>query len=271
MANPGVAADVVRVGEVELEMFVRGASSAPPLLMLHDLDYLNGVDYPFIAELSNHWRVLSPSHPGFGGSSLPNHFDAIDDLAYVYLDLLRQVGPAHLMGLGFGGWIAAEIAIRCTADLRSLVLVDALGIKVGERTSVDIKDMFVVSPSELVKLSWHDATLGEAEMPLPTARWDEDTLTTLLNNRRTAALVGWNPFMHSPKLRRRLARINLPTLVIWGESDGVVSPSYGRAYANSLPDARFEIINEAGHYPYLERSPDFVKVVESFLAGVSRV
>ena len=251
-------------------MFARGPSSAQPLLLLHDLDYLNGVDYPFISSLSTQWRVLSPSHPGFGGSKLPNGFDAIDDLAYVYLDLLRQVGPTHVMGFGFGGWIAAEVAIRCTADISSLVLVDALGIKVGERTSADIKDMFVVSPAELVKLSWHDPSLGEKQMPVPTARWDEDTLTTLLNNRRTAALVGWNPFMHSPKLRRRLARINRPSLVVWGGSDGVVSPSYGRAYANSIPNARFELIAEAGHYPYLERPSEFVSVVEGFLAGVKR-
>lgn len=251
-------------------MFARGPASAPPLLILHDLDYLNGVGYPFASALSDHWRVLSPSHPGFGGSSLPSHFDAIDDLAYVYLDLLRQIGPAHLMGFGFGGWIAAEMAVRCTAEIMSLVLVDALGIKVSERTSADIKDMFVASPTELVKLSWHDPALGESEMPLPTARWDEDTLTTLLTNRRTAALVGWNPFMHSSKLRRRLSRINKPSLVVWGESDGIVSPSYGRAYANSIPEARLEIIQQAGHYPYLERPSEFVSVVEPFLSGASR-
>ena len=260
----------MRVGEVELEVFARGPSSAPRLLLLHDLDYLNAVDYPFISALSDRWRVLSPSHPGFGDSSLPNHFDAIDDLAYVYLDLLRQVGPAHVMGCGFGGWIAAEVAVRCTAEIDSLVLVDALGIKVGERTTADIKDMFVVSPTELVNLSWHDPSLGETRMPLPTARWDEETLTMLLNNRRTAALVGWNPFMHSPKLRRRLARINKPTLVVWGESDGVVSPSYGRAFADSIPNARFATVAEAGHYPYLERPSDFVDLVEPFLAGASR-
>ena len=263
-------ASLTRVADVDLELFTYGLPAAQPVLVLHDMDYQNGVDYPFISSLSKQWRVLAPSHPGFGRSSLPNHFDAIDDLAYVYLDFLREIGPTHVMGLGFGGWIAAEMAVRCTADIASLVLVDALGIKVSERTSADIKDMFVVSPADLVKLSWHDAALGESEMPLPTAHFDEDTLTMLLNNRRTAALVGWNPFMHSPKLRRRLARINKPTLVVWGESDGIVSPSYGRAYANSIPEAQLEVIHQAGHYPYLERPSDFVSVVESFLTGASR-
>ena len=78
---------------------------------------------------------------------------------------------------------------------------------------------------------------------------DEDTLTLLLSNRKTAALVGWNPFMHDPKLRGRLSRIDRQTLVIWGESDGLVSPAYGRAYASCIPGACFVSIAAAGHYP----------------------
>jgi pimeloyl-ACP methyl ester carboxylesterase len=259
-----------RVGDVNLELFERGPETAQPLLFLHDLDYLNGLEYPFIDQLATRWRVLAPSHPGFGNSNLPSTFDHIDDLAYTYLDFLRQIGPAHVIGAGFGGWIAAEAAIRCTHDIRSLVLVDALGIKVGDRTTVDIKDFFVVGPRELADLSWHDAARGEAEMPLPLAGrgFDEEQLTVLLNNRRTAALVGWNPFMHDPKLRGRLARIDRPTCVIWGASDRVVAPDYGRAYANSIPGAQFALIEAAGHYPYLEQPAAFAGAVESFIAGV---
>jgi pimeloyl-ACP methyl ester carboxylesterase len=272
-ANAGLCSvSTWRVNDLELEVFARGPAGAERLLVLHDLDYLNGVEYPFTAELAKHWRVISPSHPGFGGSTLPPSFDSIADLAYVYLDVLRQTGPAHLIGLGFGGWIAAEIAIRCTHDVQSLVLVDALGIKVGDRTSRDIADMFVVSPGELVNLSWHDSQRGEREMPLPVANrgFDEDQLTLMLNNRKTAAVLAWKPFMHDPKLRARLARVNRPTLVVWGASDGIVSPVYGRAYARSIPAARFELIDQAGHYPYLEQPAAFLETVEPFLAGVPR-
>ncbi|HEY2596391.1 MAG TPA: alpha/beta fold hydrolase, partial [Chloroflexota bacterium] len=234
-------------GAVEFEILTRGPESAPTLMFLHDLDYLNSIDYPFVEQLAERWQVLLPSHPGFGGSSLPDAFDAIDDLAYAYLDLVRQRGPTHVLAAGFGGWIAAEMAIRCTHDIQSLVLIDALGIKVGSRTTADIRDMFVVSPEDLVDLCWHDASVGKSLMPLPDARFDEETLTTLLSNRKTAALVGWNPFMHSPKLRRRLARVDCPALVVWGDSDRLVSPDYGRTYAEAIPGARFELVPRAGH------------------------
>jgi pimeloyl-ACP methyl ester carboxylesterase len=260
-------AQVRRIGQVELEVFETGPTTGDPLLILHDVDYVNGLNYPYITSLARTWRVTAPSHPGFGGSSLPDGFDSVDDLAYLYLDLLEQIGPAHVLGFGFGGWIAAEVAIRCVHRIKSLVLVDALGIKVGDRTTRDIVDTFVVSPSELVSLTWHDAERGQREMPLPVADrgFSEDDLAVLLGNRRSAALFGWKPFMHSPKLYERLKRIDCPTLVVWGSSDRVVTPEYGRAYSASIPGARFERIEQAGHYPYLEQPDQFAAVLESFL------
>ena len=237
-------------------------------MFLHDIDYLNGLEYPFIEALARTRRVVAPSHPGFGASSLPEDFDTVEDLALVYLDWLNQfAAPVHLVGAGFGGWIAAEMAVRCSHQIRSLSLVDALGIKVGDRTTVDIQDLFVLGAPELVDLCWHDPQRGEREMPLPAAGtgFDEDTLTLLLSQRRTAALVGWNPFMHHPKLRKRLQRVDVPTLVIWGAADRLVTPEYGRAYAEAIPGAHFVVLNEAGHYPYLEQPGAFADRLEAFL------
>jgi len=236
---------------------------------LHDQEYLNAW-HPFLQSLATSFSVVAPSHPGFGRSDLPRDFDTIDDLAYLYLDLLAALGlgPAHLIGLGLGGWIAAEVAVRCSHQIDRLVLVDAVGIKVSGPTSRDIADTFVVGPRELLELAWHDPAAGEERMKLPgLGSFSEDELVTLLRNRQSAALFAWKPFMHNPKLKGRLARINRPTLVLWGESDRIVGPEYGRAYAERIPGARFQLIPAAGHYPYLEQPEAFVQAVRAFLAA----
>ena len=261
------------LGELSFELFQLGSGGGEPLVVLHDAEYLaTGVD-PFLHQLAERFDVLLPSHPGFGRSSLPDHFDTVGDLAYAYLDLLRDVygteRRAHLVGLGFGGWIAAELAVRCTHGLRSLTLVDALGIKVGGTEARDIADIFVVDADELVRISWHDPELGARLMRLPgRGGLAEEELTALLRNRQSTALFGWKPFLHNPKLRRRLHRIDVPTLVVWGDSDGWVSLDYGRAYAAAIPGGHFAVIPEAGHFPYLEQPEAFVRTLTEWLAPV---
>ena len=261
-----------RVAEISLQVFEGGRGE--PLLWLHDQECLNAPeDQPFARRLAERYWVVLPSHPGFGESELPEAIDSVQDLAYVYLDFLRDrfgSTPVHVVGAGLGGWVAAEVAVRCGHGLRSLTLVDALGIKVGDRTARDIADTFVVGPEEILRLSWHDLEAGRAAMPLPgIGEHTLERLTTLLRNRQTAALIGWKPFMHNPKLLRRLRRIDVPTLVVWGASDRIVSPDYGRAFADAIPGARFLEIPEAGHYPYLERPDAFVETVCGFLSSAA--
>lgn len=254
----------IAVAGLDLQVFEGG--SGERLLLLHDYEYVNRW-YSFLQALADQgFAVQAPSHPGFGASPLPTGFDSVDDFAYLYLDLLRQSGPATLVGLGLGGWIAAEIAIRCTHQVQALVLVDALGIKVSDRTTRDIVDTFVLGDDQILEQTWHDPAAGRERMSLPAiGTHTEEALVEMLRNRETAALVGWKPFMHNPKLRGRLARIDVPTLVLWGESDRLVQPDYGRAYAAAIPGAEFATLADAGHYPYLEQPEAFVQSVAQFV------
>lgn len=236
-----------------------------PVLVLHDIDYVNEW-HPFEQQLGAEFRLTIPSHPGFGASELPPAVDSVDDLAYLYLDLLRETGPQHVVGLGFGGWLAAEMAVRRDDHIRSLVLVDALGIKVGDRLTRDIADTFVLTPLEFLKLAWHDPEAGAGVMKLAgLSELSEPEAMTVMRNRETAALLGWNPFMHNPKLASRLGRVRTPTLVVWGRADRIVTPAYGRAFAERIPSAEFREIAESGHYPYLEKPAEFVATVKAFL------
>lgn len=71
----------------------------------------------------------------------------------------------------------------------------------------------------------------------------------------TMRLIAGDPYMHDPKLLGSLDRVHIPILAIWGESDRIVTPAYGAAYATAFQNARFEIVKEAGHLPQLEQ-PD---------------
>jgi len=254
----------ITAGDVEIEY--RAGGNGPALFLFQGID--EGFEVlPYHEKLAEHFFLLLPSLPGFGRSSLPKWMDNVEDLVYLMLDLIALLRPGrvHLMGAGFGGWIAAEMAVRSQENLDRLILVDAFGIKISEPWVRDIADIFVISHEELLRLAWHDPDKAQGIQPPGTPGLSQRELVDALRRRQTAHMLGWNPFMHNPKLRRRLARIRIPTHVIWGESDRVVSPAYGRIYHESIPGSRFTTISEAGHYPYLEQPDKFAAIATQFL------
>lgn len=254
----------VSVGDVELEY--RAGGSGPPLFILQGID--DGFEVlPYHEKLAAGCSVLLPSLPGFGRSTLPKWMDSVEDLVYLLLDAVARLcpGPVHLLGAGFGGWIAAEMAVRCQGNVDRLVLADAFGIKISEPWVRDIADIFVANYEELLRLAWHDPAKAKGVKIPGTPGLSQEELVEALRRRQTAHMLGWNPFMHNPKLRRCLARIKNPTLIVWGESDRVVSLEYGRVYHESIPGSRFTTISEAGHYPHLEKPEEFAAVVTEFL------
>jgi pimeloyl-ACP methyl ester carboxylesterase len=237
----GVALQVVRRG--------KGAS----LLLLHGGDGPQD-PLPFFQRLTERFDVIAPTHPGFAGSKIPVHFDSLEDLVYLYLDLLDSLGlrDVVLVGFSMGGWTAAEIAVRNSSRLSKLVLVDAVGIKPGDREARDIADIFGMPSPEVAKLMFHDPSRA----PNPAAMTDEQS-TVLAADRIAHAMYTWDPYMHNPKLRYRLHRIDVSTLLIWGASDGVVPVAYAEAYRALIPGARLVVIPKAGHLPQLEQ-PDLL-------------
>ena len=247
---------------VTIDLWRRGAGNS--LLFLHSGDGFASND-PFLNALARDHEVLAPWHPGFGGSDLPDGWNSVDDLAYFYLDLLDHLALERvaLVGASFGGWIAAEMAVRDARRIGRMVLIDPLGIKVGDRTTRDIADFHGTDPAELERLTWADP-----DRPKPKLHeMDADALTRIVRSREAFAHYGWRPYMHNPVLRRWLHRVAVPTLVLWGERDGIVSPDYGRAYAVLIPGAGFRAIAGAGHYPHLEQADACVEAVRAFVDG----
>jgi pimeloyl-ACP methyl ester carboxylesterase len=251
--------DVVRIG--------RGI----PLLLLHGPTTV-AADLPFMASLSRHAEIIAPAHPGFGGSARSDQFDSMYDLVHLYLDAIERLpyDEIALAGLSFGGWLAAEIAVVGSPKLNKLILVDAVGVKLGGRTERDITHMFNTPPAELEARSWHDATrrprgpfgLG---WQMHVEELGDDELVLLARNWDALCLYSWRPHLFNPHLKTWLHRIRVPTLVLWGAADRIVTPDYGRAFSRLIPRSRFEVIDGAGHHPELEQPEAFVALIADFL------
>ena len=252
----------LKVADVELELFDTGQGTARPVLFLHGGGGFSP-QQPFVAPLSQKRRFVAPTHPGFGTSTLPDWLDSIDDIAHLYLELMDilKLDGIDLVGCSIGGWIAAEMATKSPERFRRIVFSGPVGIKVGPPDKLDIPDIFAMPETEVQKLIYHEPE----RMSRDTAKMSDDELAALFRARETLALLTWEPWMHNPKLKRRLHRIANPALFIRGESDGLVSEPYLDAYCRLLPDARTLTIKAAGHVPQLEQPAAFVAAVLDFL------
>lgn len=249
------------VSGVDLEIEERGTGR--PLLFLHAGEGL-GADRPWLDQLAKQFRVIAPSHPGWGNSALPDWVGAVDDLAYLYLDLIREMKLENLVlaGADFGGWIAAEMAVRDTRGVSSLVLVDPVGIKVGAVTERDIADVHSMPRQAAVELAWADPAKGAVDYAtLPDA-----VLAGIARGRESWALFGWKPYMHNPRLKNWLHRIDVPTTLIWGAQDRVVTPAYGAAWCDRIAGAELVTIANAGHFPHWEQPEAFVRAITAAAA-----
>ena len=236
----------------------RHGSEGPSLLWLHGLDG-PAPDADVVADLARFHRVLVPTLPGFDDVARPEHVDDASDLALLCLGLLEEEGleSVTLVGHSFGGWIAAEMAVWRPNRIAQLVLIDALGIRVGGPLDRDIADMFVIGPEERRNLLFADPANGG---PLPPDL-DEETLLRRMRSEEAAAIYGWEPYLCNPKLRARLETVTVPSCVIWGAEDRFVGPAYGRAYADALPKSSFHLVADAGHYPHVEQRAEVVDLI----------
>lgn len=257
-----IAMERMTIHGIDLEV-LRGGDG-DPIVLLHGMRSLTAASR-FPALLAAHGAVVAPSCPGFGTSPRPKDFDTIYDLIHLQRAMLDSIPGERitLVGLSFGGWLAAEVAALYHPRLARLVLVDPVGIKISDPETADILDVFNRSPAEVRRAAWHDPdrfapdfdVMEDAEIVRHARDWD------------ALCLYAWHPYMYNPRLPRWLGRIGVPTLVAWGGSDGIVSPDYGRAFAGLIPGARFETIAGAGHHPEIERPEELAALIGSFVRG----
>jgi pimeloyl-ACP methyl ester carboxylesterase len=260
--------DVTRVAEdVEvagLRIRVTSRGSGPPVFVLH---HSTGPFWtPFYDVLAQTCTVSAPDMPGFGRSERPTAARSPRDVAILCLQLLDVLaaGPVHLVGLGLGGWVAAEMATMHQQGVETLTLVGAAGIKprVGQ-----IHDPMMAGWIDYARLSFRnqesfDEIIGSDPPPELIELWD--------HSREMTARITWRPWMWSGTLPSFLLGVRTPTLVVWGDSDRVVPLDCAEQYARILPDAQLELVEAAGHAVDLERPDELAALVDAFVVSRGR-
>lgn len=246
---------------LELTIAEGGTAADRPVLVLHG----GGGPFtvaPIAAHLEPGAHVLLPTHPGWDGTPRPDSLADIPDLAAIYLQLLADRGLQDVVVIGssLGGWVAVEMAAHDAEHrIARLIIIDGAGIEVPEHPVVDF---FGLTPRQIAEYSWHDPERGYVDPAvLPPER-----VAAQRANIQTMGVYTAEHGMHDPALQARLGEVRVPALVLWGESDRVFTLGYGRAYAELLGNARFELIPEAGHLPQLEQPAATFAAIDGFLA-----
>jgi pimeloyl-ACP methyl ester carboxylesterase len=246
----------------EARVSLKRGGSGQPLLFLHGAEGLT--EWPAILDrLAERYDVIVPDLPGFGQSPISPNVDDMSDVAYLYLDLMEKLDlrGVRVIGHSLGGWAALEIAVRSCERIRSLALIATAGIHVKGHAKADI---YMIDPDQQAKLAYADEKLGDAAAERALAgKYQEQAIL----NRIASARFGWNPRLYNPRLERWLHRVRIPTMIVWGDHDRIISPVYAEAFARLIPGSRLEMIANAGHYPHVEKMDDVSNRLDAFLLG----
>ncbi|MDQ0913414.1 pimeloyl-ACP methyl ester carboxylesterase [Streptomyces canus] len=244
----------------DLSLILSEAGAGRPVLVLH-----GGGGPATVAGLAQHLsrtaHTITPVHPGWDGARRPDWLTGIDDLALAYLHMLRdrRLRDVLVVGSSLGGWTAAEMAVRDSAgSITGLVLIDAVGVQVETEP---ITDLFALDARGVAEHSWHDPDryyLDPAGLP-------PEELARRQANMATMRLLAGDPYMYDPTLLRRLGKVQVPSLLLWGESDRIVTPAYGAAYADAFGDGRLEVVPKAGHLPQIEQPEATFALIDAHL------
>jgi pimeloyl-ACP methyl ester carboxylesterase len=249
---------VAGYGTVEVSVTDKGEGR--PFLLLHGGGgplTVNG--FADLVAAQRPARVITPTHPGFGGTPRPDSLTSVQGLAALYIALLAELSlrDVTVIGNSIGGWIAAEMALLDTDRISSFVLVDAVGIVVPGHP---IADFFSLTPRQVAEISYHDPD----RFGIDPSKLPPEALKVMAGNRATLAIYAGTS-MNSADLVERLAGVTTPTLVVWGDSDQIADATYGRAFADAIPGARFQLLKDTGHLPQIETPGQLLDAIWAFV------
>jgi len=237
--------------------------SGEPLVFFHGAGGMTPED-PILQELSSRFHVYAPYLPGYGETEECGTLRDMLDFALHGWDVVEALGLKNpiLVGHSMGGMIAAEMAALAPNDVSRLVLIAPAGLWLEDHPIVDL---FTLLPFELPGYLFHDPEKGAAQMTAGLQMDDPKFLQDyLVRNARQLGMAGKLLFPIPERgLAERLYRVKAKTVIVWGESDRLIPPVYGPAFAEKIAGAKLVNVPEAGHMVIAEKPGEVVKAVEA--------
>jgi pimeloyl-ACP methyl ester carboxylesterase len=242
------------------------AGEGTPFIYLHSTVGESFLWLPFYQTWAKKFRVLVPTHPGFGQSGGFDQIDTIEDMAFHYVEMFDALGLEEVVlgGVSLGGWIAAEFAVRWPERVKRLWIADAPGLWVEDHPPADMFRL-LQDRMKMRDLLFHDPNSYMARLIIQDEPDDQKMAAAYQALTVLARLVWERPY--DPKLAARLRRVQCPTLLLWGAEDRLVPPAIGEEYKKHLPQAELKLIPNCGHLPMFEREAEFVDAIAKFAAG----
>jgi len=256
------------IGKIQL---FRGGSG-DPVVYLHSAG--GETVLAALETLADDFDVIVPVFPGYGESEGIDDIDGMEDAVFHLLDLweLLDLEAPIVVGLSLGGWMALELATRYPEKVGGLVLVNPVGLHLDD---APIEELFGRAPNELAEMLFVDQSHPVAQMMHAMAEFQGDVgkqvdipielVLPVWKSLGATAKLGWDPYLHNPKLRGRLRRVTAPTLVIAGAQDGLVPIAHAETYGREIPGARLAVIHGAAHWLPFEKPDELAALVRDFV------
>jgi len=239
------------------EIDVLSDGDGPRLTILHR-DTGRAGWTPLHARLAKRFHVVAPSLPGYDSSGRPDWLRNVTGLAALIGMLDDTLGgeSGAWLGLGFGGWAAAELAAHSPSRVAKLILHSPMGIKPPEG---EIFDQFLIEAEDYVRLGFSSQEAYDRQR----AEEGEGRSARLDRNREMTTRIAWKPAMFDLALPHLLRGVSIPSLTVWSSADAIVPRSCAEIYRDALGGHYTEI--PGGHMAEYEAPDALAALVEEFL------
>lgn len=251
------------IRDLSINYKVYGENNQKSVLLLHGWGASLKAFEPVSKKLEQNYKVYAIDFPGFGESKEPSRSYNVIDYAYIVKEFIEKlnIGKCVLVGHSFGGRVITKLVAELGYIPEKIVYVDAAGVKPKRSFSYYLKVYSYKLAKNTIKLFNSKEKAEEIIATLRKNAGSDDYKNASENMKKTFINVVNEDLTHL------FCKINVPTLLIWGENDKDTPIRDAKIFEKNIKDSGLVILKNAGHYSYLDKLGEFIIILNSFLEG----